>query len=64
LNIDPRDGIFTYRDPTSNDILLESIEDRKTQVFVQEKDLVSTIQILCKLITNKRSYSRKLKMEL
>ncbi|KAI8372297.1 dipeptidyl peptidase IV N-terminal region-domain-containing protein [Choanephora cucurbitarum] len=36
---DPRDGIYTYRDPNSNDILLESIEDRKSQVFVQEKDL-------------------------
>lgn len=45
--IDPRDGIFTYRDPTSNDILLESIEDRNSQVFVQEKDLV------CKFYTCK-----------
>lgn len=38
---DPRDGIYTYRDPVSNDILLESIENRESQVFVQEKDLVS-----------------------
>ncbi|KAI9335874.1 dipeptidyl peptidase IV N-terminal region-domain-containing protein [Pilaira anomala] len=36
---DPRDGIYTYRDPVSNDILLESIENRESQVFVQEKDL-------------------------
>lgn len=38
---DPRDGIYTYRDPISNDILLESIENRESQVFVKEKDLVS-----------------------
>lgn len=38
--IDPKDGIYTYRDPATNDILLESIEDRKSQVFVHEKDLV------------------------
>ncbi|KAI8890997.1 hypothetical protein K501DRAFT_328149 [Backusella circina FSU 941] len=36
---DPRDGIFTYRDPDSNDILLESIENGVAQVFVKEKDL-------------------------
>ncbi|CAO3681278.1 unnamed protein product [Rhizopus stolonifer] len=36
---DPRDGIYTYRDPVSNDILLESIEDGKSQVFVEAKDL-------------------------
>ncbi|GAA5809797.1 hypothetical protein MFLAVUS_003210 [Mucor flavus] len=36
---DPRDGIYTYRDPISNDILLESIENRESQVFVKEKDL-------------------------
>ncbi|KAG1043078.1 hypothetical protein G6F43_011751 [Rhizopus delemar] len=36
---DPRDGIYTYRDPVSNDILLESIEDGKSQVFVKAKDL-------------------------
>ena len=39
--IDPRDGIYTYRDPVSNDILLESIEDGKSQVFVKAKDLVT-----------------------
>ncbi|KAI8997251.1 dipeptidyl peptidase IV N-terminal region-domain-containing protein, partial [Pilobolus umbonatus] len=38
---DPRDGIYTYRDPNSNDILLESIVDRKPQVFVKEKDLTT-----------------------
>lgn len=38
--IDPKDGIYTYRDLDTNDILLESIEDRKSQVFVHEKDLV------------------------
>ncbi|KAI7893265.1 dipeptidyl peptidase IV N-terminal region-domain-containing protein [Mucor mucedo] len=43
---DPRDGIYTYRDPLSNDILLESIEDRKSQVFVEEKDLVIDSGIL------------------
>ncbi|KAI9469910.1 MAG: dipeptidyl peptidase IV N-terminal region-domain-containing protein [Benjaminiella poitrasii] len=36
---DPKDGIYTYRDAQSNDILLESIEDRKSHVFVQAKDL-------------------------
>ncbi|CAO3622792.1 unnamed protein product [Mucor hiemalis] len=36
---DPKDGIYTYRDLDTNDILLESIEDRKSQVFVHEKDL-------------------------
>lgn len=43
MNIDPRDGIYTYRDPNSNDILLESIEDRKSHVFVEESDLVRQI---------------------
>ncbi|KAI8380933.1 dipeptidyl peptidase IV N-terminal region-domain-containing protein [Radiomyces spectabilis] len=36
---DPRDGIFTFRDQTTNDILLESIEDGSTQVFVKASDL-------------------------
>ncbi|KAK4510874.1 uncharacterized protein ATC70_005309 [Mucor velutinosus] len=36
---DPRDGIYTYRDPVSNDILLESIQDRQSQVFVKARDL-------------------------
>ncbi|KAI7907275.1 dipeptidyl peptidase IV N-terminal region-domain-containing protein [Cokeromyces recurvatus] len=36
---DPRDGIYTYRDPNSNDILLESIEDKKSQIFVKAEDL-------------------------
>ncbi|ORE02181.1 hypothetical protein BCV72DRAFT_309359 [Rhizopus microsporus var. microsporus] len=36
---DPRDGIYTFRDPVSNDILIESIEDRKSEVFVEAKDL-------------------------
>ncbi|KAI8644674.1 dipeptidyl peptidase IV N-terminal region-domain-containing protein [Parasitella parasitica] len=36
---DPRDGIYTYRDPKTNDILLESIQDRQSQVFVKAKDL-------------------------
>ncbi|CAO3598139.1 unnamed protein product [Absidia cylindrospora] len=36
---DSNDGIFTYRDPQTNDILLESIEDRESQVFVEMKDL-------------------------
>lgn len=38
--LDPRDGIYTFRDPISNDILIESIEDRKSEVFVEAKDLV------------------------
>ena len=38
--LDPRDGIYTFRDPVSNDILIESIEDRKSEVFVEAKDLV------------------------
>lgn len=42
-DIDPRDGIFTYTDPITNDILLESVEDGKTEVFVQATDLVSTL---------------------
>jgi hypothetical protein len=41
IYIDPRDGIFTYTDPITNDILLESVEDGKTEVFVQAADLVS-----------------------
>ncbi|CEG80338.1 hypothetical protein RMATCC62417_14692 [Rhizopus microsporus] len=36
---DPRDGIYTFRDPVSNDILIESIEDRKSEIFVEAKDL-------------------------
>ncbi|KAI8889441.1 hypothetical protein K501DRAFT_282328 [Backusella circina FSU 941] len=30
---DPRDGIYTYRDQRTHDILLESIEDGKTEIF-------------------------------
>ncbi|KAI9016373.1 dipeptidyl peptidase IV N-terminal region-domain-containing protein [Phycomyces nitens] len=37
---DPRDGIFTQRDPVTNDILLESIEDGKSTVYVKADDLV------------------------
>lgn len=36
---DPRDGIFTYTDPNTNDILLESVEDGKSEIFVQASDL-------------------------
>lgn len=36
---DPRDGIFTYTDPNTNDILLESVEDGRSEVFVQASDL-------------------------
>ncbi|KAI8981579.1 dipeptidyl peptidase IV N-terminal region-domain-containing protein [Pilobolus umbonatus] len=36
---DKRDGIYTYRDPLTNDILLESIEDGRTEIFVESKDL-------------------------
>ncbi|KAG0169048.1 hypothetical protein DFQ30_004041 [Apophysomyces sp. BC1015] len=37
---DPRDGIFTYRDPETENIILESIKDSKSQVFVNASDLV------------------------
>ncbi|SAM07893.1 hypothetical protein [Absidia glauca] len=36
---DAQDGVFTYRDPHTNDILLESIEDRSSHVYVEMKDL-------------------------
>ncbi|KAI8329304.1 dipeptidyl peptidase IV N-terminal region-domain-containing protein [Chlamydoabsidia padenii] len=36
---DAQDGIFTYRDPQTNDILLESIEDRSSHVYVEMKNL-------------------------
>jgi hypothetical protein len=39
--IDPRDGIFTYTDPNTNDILLESVETGKTEIFVEASNLVS-----------------------
>lgn len=39
--IDPRDGIFTYTDPNTNDILLESVETGKTEIFVEARNLVS-----------------------
>lgn len=41
IKIDARDGIFTYRDPNTNDILLEAVEDGKTEIFVEANDLVS-----------------------
>lgn len=44
--IDPRDGIFTYTDPTTNDILLESVQDGKTEIFVEANDLVSCYFII------------------
>ncbi|ORX50588.1 hypothetical protein DM01DRAFT_1096895 [Hesseltinella vesiculosa] len=37
---DAQDGLFTYRDPTTNDILLESIEDGSSQIYVEMKDLM------------------------
>ncbi|KAI9486848.1 MAG: dipeptidyl peptidase IV N-terminal region-domain-containing protein [Benjaminiella poitrasii] len=36
---DPRDGIYTYTDPTTKDILLKSIEDGKSEVLVRASDL-------------------------
>lgn len=38
--LDPRDGIYTYTDPNTNDILLESVETRKTEIFVEASNLV------------------------
>jgi hypothetical protein len=46
---DAQDGVFTYRDPHTNDILLESIEDRSSHVYVEMKDLVS--YLACAFIT-------------
>ncbi|KAI8062619.1 dipeptidyl peptidase IV N-terminal region-domain-containing protein [Gongronella butleri] len=36
---DAQDGMFTYRDPVTNDIVLESIESRSVDVYVKMKDL-------------------------
>lgn len=36
---DPRDGIYTYTDPNTKDILLESVETRKTEIFVEASNL-------------------------
>ncbi|KAG2236310.1 hypothetical protein INT48_001374 [Thamnidium elegans] len=36
---DPRDGIFTYTNPVTNDILLESVQDGKSEIFVEATDL-------------------------
>ncbi|KAI9265959.1 dipeptidyl peptidase IV N-terminal region-domain-containing protein [Sporodiniella umbellata] len=36
---DSRDGIYTFTDSATNNILLESIEDGESQVFVEAKDL-------------------------
>ncbi|KAG0165499.1 hypothetical protein DFQ30_008371 [Apophysomyces sp. BC1015] len=38
---DPRDGIYTYRDPETEDILLESIEKKTTEIYVEAKNLVA-----------------------
>jgi hypothetical protein len=38
---DPRDGIFTFSDPNTRDILLESVEDGKSEIYVHLSDLVS-----------------------
>ncbi|KAF7724474.1 hypothetical protein EC973_000983 [Apophysomyces ossiformis] len=40
IGVDPRDGIFTYRDPETDNIILESIQDRKSQVYVNANDLI------------------------
>ncbi|KAI7905249.1 dipeptidyl peptidase IV N-terminal region-domain-containing protein [Cokeromyces recurvatus] len=37
--LDPRDGIYTYTDPDTNDILLASIEDGESEIFVRASDL-------------------------
>ena len=37
---DPRDGVFTFTDPTTSDILIESVEDGETKVLVKTSDLV------------------------
>ncbi|KAI8144625.1 dipeptidyl peptidase IV N-terminal region-domain-containing protein [Fennellomyces sp. T-0311] len=36
---DPRDGVFTYTDTTTHDILLESVQDGETKVLVKTLDL-------------------------
>ncbi|KAI8098851.1 dipeptidyl peptidase IV N-terminal region-domain-containing protein [Halteromyces radiatus] len=36
---DAQDGVFTYRDPQTNDILLEAIEDGSSRIYVEMKDL-------------------------
>ncbi|KAI9021768.1 dipeptidyl peptidase IV N-terminal region-domain-containing protein [Phycomyces nitens] len=36
----PQDGVYTYRDPATNDILLESVEKRGSRIFVKAKDLI------------------------
>ncbi|KAG0172924.1 hypothetical protein DFQ28_009929 [Apophysomyces sp. BC1034] len=41
MNPDPRDGIYTYRDPETEDILLESIEKKTTEIYVEAKNLVA-----------------------
>lgn len=58
ISIDPRDGIFTFTNPVTKDILLESVEDGKSEIFVEATDLVSEFIILKKLIFNE--YNRKL----
>ncbi|KAI8390805.1 dipeptidyl peptidase IV N-terminal region-domain-containing protein [Radiomyces spectabilis] len=35
----PRDGMFTYRHTETNDIMLQSVDDGKPQVYVQAKDM-------------------------
>ncbi|KAI7851082.1 dipeptidyl peptidase IV N-terminal region-domain-containing protein [Circinella umbellata] len=37
---DPRDGVFTFTDPRTNDILIESVEDGGTKVLVKTSDLL------------------------
>ncbi|KAI8968392.1 dipeptidyl peptidase IV N-terminal region-domain-containing protein [Mycotypha africana] len=36
---DPRDGIFSYTDPETKDILLKSVETGKSELFVKASDL-------------------------
>ncbi|KAI9493226.1 dipeptidyl peptidase IV N-terminal region-domain-containing protein [Zychaea mexicana] len=36
---DPRDGVFTFTDPTTKDILSESVQDGETKVLVKISDL-------------------------
>ncbi|KAI9274596.1 dipeptidyl peptidase IV N-terminal region-domain-containing protein [Phascolomyces articulosus] len=36
---DPRDGVFTFTDKTTNDILIESVEDGETKILVKTSDL-------------------------
>lgn len=40
LAIDPRDGVFTYSDPLTGDILLETIEQGTVDTLVKQSYLV------------------------